>query len=92
MTTNPEIKDCNCGCSFCGCPHVRAYRIAGALLRYACDECFVTRCMGCGALCVDDRGKLQPGVKFGLHHALYCERCFSAPAAEILPDQSPAIC
>jgi len=75
MATSPETKDGIC--SFCGCPHVRVYKIAGVLMRYACDECFVTRCMGCGERCVDERGHLLEGIKFGLYGSLYCKRCLS---------------
>jgi len=79
MTTDDPTKGFLC--AFCDGPHVRAYKIAGALVKYACDECFLTRCISCGILCVDEQGHLLEEVKFGLNHALYCERCLSSSDA-----------
>jgi len=62
-------------CSICGGPHARAYRVSGLLLRHVCEDCFVSRCVHCGKLCLDKEGKLFKGVTMGIYHALYCQDC-----------------
>ena len=62
-------------CNICATPRARAYRVAGLLVRYACDDCFLSRCIHCGALCVDEKGAILPGVTFGMYNSLYCATC-----------------
>jgi hypothetical protein len=62
-------------CSICGGPHARAFRVSGLLLRHVCEECFVSRCIHCGAPCLDDAGRLLKGTATGIYHALYCKDC-----------------
>ena len=81
-----HAKKKECTCNWCGCRRGSAYKIAGTLLRYACDECFVSRCICCGTVCVDEQGHLLPGVKFGLHDALFCKNCPSTPGERHLTD------
>jgi len=72
-------------CSICDGPHARAYRVAGMLLRYVCEECFQSRCIHCGKECLDATGNVAPGVTFGIYYALYCADC-SAARMEFLLD------
>jgi len=62
-------------CSICSASPARTYRVSGLLVRYACDDCFLSRCIHCGAWCVDEQGRILPGVKLGVYHALYCQKC-----------------
>lgn len=74
---DPMTKSKWMHCDICHDPSARIYKVAGLALRHVCDECFVSRCVNCGAVCVDHTGKLLPGVGFGIYHALFCERCLS---------------
>lgn len=65
-------------CSFCGSKQARAFKIADIVLRHACDECFVTRCISCGALCVDGQGRYIQQMQHAIGAALYCNACSSS--------------
>ena len=73
-------------CSFCDSPKTGPIKVIGKLLRYACDECFVSRCMICGILCLNPNGHFLLGVKHDRHQALYCKSCSSVPRREHLVD------
>jgi hypothetical protein len=81
-------------CSFCGRQAVRAFKIAGTLLRYACDDCFAARCMSCGNLRTDERGRLPHREKLEVHDILFCKNCSHAidpgrPAGDARADPYP---
>ena len=62
-------------CSFCGRKPARAFKIAGILLRYACDECFAARCMSCGNICEDEHASPRNRGRLEVHDVLYCKTC-----------------
>ena len=71
-------------CSICDAPRANAYRVAGLLLRYVCDDCFQGRCIHCGMECMDATGKFLPGVTFGIYYALYCKACSATNMENLL--------
>ncbi len=62
-------------CGICGSANARAYRVTGLLLRHVCPSCFGSRCVHCGATCVDKEGKLAKGATMGSFNDLYCKKC-----------------
>jgi hypothetical protein len=76
-------------CSICGGPQARAYRVSGLLLRYVCEDCFVSRCIHCGTACVDKAGKLSKGVTVGIYHAMYCKSCSGAQMEKDIMEHRP---
>jgi len=76
-------------CSICDGPRASAYRVSGLLLRYVCDDCFQSRCIHCGKQCVDEKGKILHGVRFGIYYALYCKAC-SSTGMEFLVEGDPS--
>ena len=63
------------GCSICGSANARAYRVSGMLIRHLCGNCFGSRCVHCGAMCVDKAGVLIKGATMGPYNDMYCKKC-----------------
>ncbi len=62
-------------CSICDGPRAHVYKLTGTGERMICVDCFETRCVECGALCVNGRGELLQGVSVDVLSALYCDSC-----------------
>jgi len=70
-----RMKNNGTSCSFCGSSQARAFKVAGLVLRHSCDECFVSRCISCGILCIDKRGRNIQRIKYTPGAPLYCNKC-----------------
>lgn len=76
-------------CGICGEPRARAYRVSGMLLRHLCANCFASRCVHCGAICVDKEGSLLKGATMGAYKDQYCKKCSRQNVAQKIKGELP---